>query len=113
VGCSDIEELRKLTRVTLLRKGRSPVDGTYDGYGRFSPCDINKRTLEIGYKNMEAGRSKWVLTEFYDGETFEVLGKSCHEPGQGHFHDPRNLLKWLRAGGFDTQEQYEAAYREQ
>jgi hypothetical protein len=73
--------------VVLLRPGKKPVMGDYDGYGRLytedGECDFWEEHMEkyaFGEKEPTL-----VLQRFYRGEKYEDLPPSSYGEWQGHF----------------------------
>lgn len=96
VGIPDLSDV-----VALLPNG-SRIVGSYDGYGRIGPISL----IDDGIFE----DAKFVLKRFYNGESFEELGESHNELGQGYFHDDDLLHAWLKQGGFKTYKDYVEAY---
>lgn len=104
------------TQVVLFDKDGVLAEGTYDGYGRiFGTCRSGGDVLELvdgGYYGLiEEGELKLVLKLYSDpSDSFETLGRSGYDPGQGHFHDEDFIEACSVVGGFSSFEDYEAAY---
>jgi len=73
----------EMVEVVVLFADGERVTGVYDGYGRVlrarAPVDV--------LADVEEGRAKLVLREFYAGEPFAAVGPSRIDPGQGHYQD--------------------------
>jgi len=109
--------------VLLAEGGKSVLYGTYDGYGRIE-VDFRRKPkgfqpyaefelMEEGLDNeLETGAAKMVLAKHYDPstDTFDSLGRSRHEPGQGHFHEQEFIEQCRASGGFGSYEGYVLAY---
>jgi len=95
-----------LCRVVVLTKDGDVFRGIYDGYGRVRLAGGG--TVEVA--NFIGARGKMVAARFYKGETFEQLGKSNHEPGQGCFHNQADVEAWYKKGGFPTYKAYCKAF---
>jgi len=112
------------TQVVLLHPDEGIVAyGTYYGYGQLE-VDGSKPNRGIGYVSelefsedgtteaIASGRAKLALASHYDPakDTFESLGRSRTDPGQGHFHDEDFILRCREAGGFASYDGYHLAY---
>lgn len=105
----DFEDLTEV--VLLTERGNFSVRGTYDGYGNIEATNL----IDTGLSDLlDSGRAKMVLAKFYDPkvDTYDNLGKSQFEPGQGYFHNEEFVLKCIEAGGFASYEGYCLAYRD-
>ena len=97
----------KYSKVVVLDEDGSKLKGIYDGYGRVMG---NIGEVELDYADVEGGNVKLVLQKFYNGESFEALGKSHSDPGQGHFHDEEKIEAWYKQGGFKDYKDMILAY---
>lgn len=96
------------TRATLLRPGRDPIHGTYDGYGNLGGVDLMRSGR---YRDLATGRAKLVLTDFWSElDAFENIGRSGNDPGQGFFHADEFIGNALRFGSFPSYEAYLMAF---
>lgn len=99
----------KYSRIIVLDEDGNKFAGSYDGYGNvFTQAGAE---IELDDSAIHAGRTKLILKSFYDGETFEDVGQSKHDPGQGHFHDEGKIELWYSRGGFPSHREYVEAYR--
>jgi len=109
--------------VLLTDGGRRVAVGSYDGYGNlFMKMSSNAKGRDLGYEinfvdtgltdELDSGRAKLVLERFYDPktDTFESLGRSHSEPGQGYFHNEDFVERCFEAGGFRSFVGYRLAY---
>jgi hypothetical protein len=86
--------------VALLPDGRK-VEGSYDGYGRVEGVELHD----------DWDRVKLVLQEHYQGETYDQLGKSGDELGQGYFMSREFLHHCLQHGPFKDRAAYTRAFK--
>jgi hypothetical protein len=93
----------EMCQVVVLKKDGSSFQGSYDGYGRVSG-------VEVDYEDLESGQVKYVLQKFWNGETFDQLGNSHNDPGQGHFHNAAKVMRWYAQGGFPSYKDFIKAY---
>lgn len=104
------------TQVVLIDKDGVVAQGTYDGYGRiFGTRRSGEGGLDIVdegfYDRLGEGEVKIVLKSHYDpNDSFESLGRSHSDPGQGHFHDDTFIEACREVGGFSSFDDYAAAY---
>jgi hypothetical protein len=98
------------SRVHILCRDGSIMQGYYDGYGRIDLASGG--TLEEFDDAILSGQWKLVLSKFYAAETFAELGVSRHEPGQGHFHDNEKIEKWHDQQGFPSYQEYVQAFKD-
>lgn len=75
---NDPEE-KALAKATILLPNGDKMSGLYDGYGHLGHLDIGDL--------VEIEGAKMVLSCFHRGETYEQLGRSEWDPGQGAHHD--------------------------
>lgn len=85
--------------VALLPDGRV-FEGAYDGYGCVGGANLQQEFDEV----------KLVLKSRYAGESFEDLGVSIREPGQGYFLNYEFLRECLKRGSFATPNEYESFF---
>jgi hypothetical protein len=96
---------KEMYTVVVLFPNGDKVTGEYDGYGRVSG-------VENIYPDIDEGRLKWILKKFYNGEGFNDVGLSHHDPGQGHFHDIPKLKEAFAKGGFKSYEDFLTWYND-
>jgi hypothetical protein len=99
----------KYSRVVVLDDEGNKILGSYDGYG-----NVDTQTgaeIELDDSSILSGQTKLVLNAFYTGETFEDLGRSNSDPGQGHFHNEEAIELWYARGGFASYQEYLGAFR--
>ena len=101
----------KYSRVVVLDGEGNKFSGSYDGYGNVITPDGSEIELDPYGDSILSGKTKLVLKKFYDGETFEDLGRSNSDPGQGYFHDEDKIEVWYARGGFPSHREYVEAYR--
>ncbi len=99
----------KYSRVVVLDDEGNKISGSYDGYGNV--ITRGGAEIELDYNSILSGKTKLVLRKFYDGETFEDLGRSNNDPGQGHFHNEDAIELWYARGGFASYREYLGAFR--
>jgi hypothetical protein len=99
----------KYSRVVVLDDEGNKFSGSYDGYG----IVITRAgaEIELDDSSILSGKTKLVLRKFYDGETFEDLGRSNNDPGQGHFHNEDKIELWYARGGFASYREYLGTFR--
>lgn len=97
------------SRVVVHDEDGNKFSGSYDGYGNVFTQSGSE--IELDDSAILAGRTKLILRSFYDGETFEGLGKSNYDPGQGHFHDEEKIELWYSRKGFPSHREFVEAYR--
>lgn len=101
--------------VVLLERGRAPVRGGYDGYGRIG-CESGHEVhlYDEGYdQKFKAGEACLVIARYHaPTDRLEYLGRSRSEPGQGHFHDDDFIEACERLGGFKSYLGYFLAYHQ-
>ncbi len=96
------------SKVVVLSKSGSIFRGLYDGYGRvLTPEGID---VELDDGEVMGGKIKLVAGKFYSGESYDEIGCSGSDPGQGHFHDQDKVEEWYANGGFPTRKDYRDAY---
>jgi hypothetical protein len=92
--------------VALLPDGRK-FEGSYDGYGR-----VGGESL---VENEDGGylwdKVKFVLRDYYDGETYKELGRSNDEKAQGFFMDKAFLHYCIKHGAFKSRAEYTKAFK--
>ncbi len=102
------------TQVVLINKDGIVAEGAYDGYGRiFGREDEDVFEMNDGgfFGFIENGKMKFVLKSHYDpNDSFDSIGKSNDDPGQGHFHNEDFIEACRVVGGFSSYEDYKAAY---
>jgi hypothetical protein len=101
----------KYSRVVVLDDEGNKFSGSYDGYGNLITRDGAEIELDPYGDSILSGKTKLVLKKFYDGETFEDLGRSNTDPGQGHFHNEDAIELWYVRGGFSSYQEYLGAFR--
>jgi hypothetical protein len=99
----------KYSRVVVLDDEGNKFSGSYDGYGNV--ITRAGAEIELDDNSILSGQTKLVLKEFYNGETFEDLGRSNSDPGQGHFHDEKAIDLWYARCGFVSYREYLDAFR--
>lgn len=78
-ACRQPDDLGMCTVVAVHSNGER-FEGVYDGYGRVDGEEVGD--------DIHRGTLKLVLKQFHNPATsFDSLGPSGHEPGQGYFHD--------------------------
>jgi len=96
------------TVVVLFPDGKK-VEGAYDGYGRVG--DVNLLPERYDHKLWEG--LKFVLKTHYAGESYDELGKSRDELGQGHFMS-EDFIKYcaiVQRNGFKSYDAYKRAFK--
>jgi len=101
----------KYSRVVVLDGEGNKFSGSYDGYGNVITRDGSEIELDPYGDSILSGKTKLVLKEFYNGETFEDLGRSNSDPGQGYFHDEDKIELWYARRGFASYREYLGAFR--
>jgi hypothetical protein len=101
----------KYSRVVVLDDEGNKFSGSYDGYGNVITRDGSEIELDPYGDAILSGKTKLVLRKFYEGETFEDLGRSNNDPGQGHFHNEDKIELWYARGGFASYQEYLGAFR--
>lgn len=99
------------SRVVVLDEDGNKFSGSYDGYGNVITRDGSEIELDPYGDSILSGKIKLVLKKFYDGETFQDLGRSNNDPGQGHFHDEGRIQLWYSRKGFPSHREFVEAYR--
>jgi len=104
--------IKEQYEVVALFQNGDKITGTYDGYGRLDISGGAGR-IEYIFPAVNEGSVKLVLNKFYKPEedTFESVERNEHDPGQGHFHDPKKVAAWYAKGGFKTYKAYCNAYK--
>lgn len=94
-------DVPELSRVVALFPNGKIVMGVYDGYGRVDDLDMDYETFES---------IKFVLANHYAGETYDALGESPNDPGQGWFYNDADLRAWIAKGGFSSADEHRRHY---
>ena len=92
--------------VALMPDGRK-FEGSYDGYGRVGGQNV----MEYDDGKFMWPKVKFVLRNYYDGETYEQLGNSGDEKAQGYFMDKAFLHYCIMHGPFKNRAQYTRAFK--
>ena len=92
--------------VALMPDGRK-FEGSYDGYGRVGGQNV----LEYDDGNFVWPKVKFVLRDYYNGETYKELGKSNDEKAQGYFMDKAFLHYCIKNGPFKNRAEYTKAFK--
>lgn len=95
--------------VVVLYPNGKKIEGTYDGYGNVDGVSLCGE--EYDHKLWE--KLKFVLKKHYAGETYEELGKSRDELGQGHFM-AEDFIKYcaiVQSDGFKSYDAYKRAFK--
>jgi hypothetical protein len=92
--------------VALMPDGRK-FEGSYDGYGRVGGQNV----LEYDDGNFVWPKVKFVLRDYYNGETYKELGKSNDEMAQGYFMDKAFLHYCIKNGPFKNRAEYTKAFK--
>lgn len=103
--------------VALLPDGRT-FRGTYDGYGGVGGIrlldemeKITKFSNDFDRHDYGWGKIKFVLAQYYAGETYDQIGESGSELAQGYFMDDKFLRYCVKHGPFKSRKQYEQAFQ--
>mgnify|MGYP003331884663 FL=1 len=96
-----------LNNVVALLPDGTKLEGSYDGYGRVAgQCLVGDDFDHDLWK-----KTKFVLRDYYEGETYEQLGKSGDELAQGYFMDKAFLHYCIMHGPFKNRAQYTRAFK--
>ena len=96
-----------LNNVVALLPDGTKLEGSYDGYGRVA----GKSLMGDDYDHALWQKTKFVLRDYYEGETYEQLGKSGDELAQGYFMDKAFLHYCIMHGPFKNRAQYTRAFK--
>jgi hypothetical protein len=101
----------ELTSIVVLYPDGKKLEGIYDGYGRVIDGDDVIPIME------DCGSDEWddvkfVLSKHYAGETYEQLGKSGRELGQGFFMNDDFLEFCVEKGKFKSYAEYKRKFNE-
>jgi hypothetical protein len=91
--------------VALYPDGRK-LEGSYDGYGRVGGQDLMTEYTESEWKKI-----KFVLQNKYEGETYDSLGKSGNELGQGYFMAKKFLHHSILKGSYKDYAEYKKTFK--
>jgi hypothetical protein len=98
--------------VVLYPDGRK-VEGKYNGYGQVLSLEGEVDLCPDGYTEELWDSLKFVLKKYYAGESYQDLGNSFDEMGQGHFMAEDFILycKTLKPEGFKDRAEYTRAFQ--
>jgi hypothetical protein len=98
-----------LTSIVVLYPNGDKLEGIYDGYGRVMAGDDEISIMEdCGSDEWDA--VKFVLSKYYDGETYDQLGESGRELGQGFFMNDDFLNFCIKKGKFKDYAEYKRKF---
>ena len=92
-----------LNRVVALLPNGAKIRGSYDGYGRVDGQELHEEWDDV----------KFVLEQHYNNESYNDLGKSGNELGQGHFMDNKFLIYCtiVNPDGFASYAKYKQVFK--
>ena len=96
-----------LNNVVALLPDGTKLAGSYDGYGRVA----GKSLMGDDYDHALWQKTKFVLRDYYEGETYKELGKSNDERAQGYFMDKAFLHYCIKHGPFRSHAEYVRAFK--
>jgi len=96
-----------LNEVVALLPDGTKITGAYDGYGRVN--DVSLAEAEDGTWTWP--KVKFVLLDYYEGESYSDLPRSGDELAQGHFMADEFLRHCLAHGPFKNRAEYTRAFK--
>ncbi len=106
---------KELASVIVLYPDGRKLEGDYDGYGRIIVDGKEVPIFDIdteGFVGKHWDDVKFVIRKYYEGETYDQLGKSGRELGQGFFMSNNFLIHCVVKGKFKSYAEYKRKFNQ-